>query len=130
MQKVLECGSEALKERVAERVAADVASLSVDKYGSYVVEACFQLTCSLTPMRRVLAAFIALSDEQLAELVQGVYSNYVVHKLLATGKKYFKEETLKLARRIEELPAEVQREMHAQRVMQVVKKQFPRGPRH
>jgi pumilio RNA-binding family len=82
MQRALEVGREDFKERVAQRVAAEVAALAVDKFGSYVVEACFLLTCSLTPMRRVLNAFLSLPTEQLAEMVKGDYSNYVVHKLL------------------------------------------------
>ncbi|KAK3150740.1 hypothetical protein QOZ80_3AG0237080 [Eleusine coracana subsp. coracana] len=130
MQRALECGSQVLKERIAERVAADVANLSVDKFGSYVVEACFLLTCSPAPMRRVLAAFLHLPAGQLADLVRGGYSNYVVHKLLAAGKKNFPEETTALARRIEKLPAAIQREMYAQRVMRVVKKLFPRKTHH
>ena len=44
--------------------------------------------------------------------------------------QYFPEQTTALARRIEKLPAAVQREMHAQRVMRVVKKLFPRQPRY
>ncbi|KAK3148123.1 hypothetical protein QOZ80_3BG0290990 [Eleusine coracana subsp. coracana] len=130
MQRALECGSQSLKERIAERVAADVANLSVDKFGSYVVEACFLLTCSPAPMRRVLAAFLHLPAGQLADLVRGGYSNYVVHKLLAAGKKNFPEEATVLARRIEKLPADIHREMHAQRVMRVVKKLFPRKTHH
>ncbi|XP_062208839.1 uncharacterized protein LOC133910462 [Phragmites australis] len=130
LQGALECGSELLTDRIAERVAEDVASLSADQFGSYVVEACFLRTLSLAPAQRVLAAFLGLRNDQLAELVQGGYSNYVVHKLLATGKDYFPEQTTALARRIEKLPAAVQREMHAQRVMRVVKKLFPRQPRY
>lgn len=42
----------------------------------------------------------------------------------------FPEETTALARRIEKLPAAVHREMHAQRVMRVVKKHFPRKARY
>jgi pumilio RNA-binding family len=86
MQRAIEVGREDFKERVAQRVAAEVAALAGDKFGSYVVEACFLLACSLTPMRCVLNAFLSLPTEQLAEMVKGDYSNYVVHKLLVACK--------------------------------------------
>jgi pumilio RNA-binding family len=86
MQRAIEVGREDFKERVTQRVAAEVAALAGDKFGSYVVEACFLLACSLTPMRCVLNAFLSLPTEQLAEMVKGDYSNYVVHKLLVACK--------------------------------------------
>ncbi|XP_062213820.1 uncharacterized protein LOC133914843 [Phragmites australis] len=129
LQRVLEWGSDLFKELVAIRVAEDAVSLSADQFGSYVVETCFLRTGLLEPAQRVLAAFLRLRNDQLAELVQGCYSNYVVHKLLSAGKDYFPELTVALARRIERLPAAVQREMYAQRVMRVVEKLLSRKPR-
>lgn len=90
VQRVIECGSVELKQRVGERVAADVANLAVDKFGSFVVEACFTKyvqALSLEPTKSVLQAFLKLPGHQLAGLVRGGYSNYVVHKLLEAAKK-------------------------------------------
>ncbi|CAN6285354.1 unnamed protein product [Urochloa humidicola] len=122
LQRAIELGSEFLQAAIAERVAADVVSLSLDRFGSYVVEACFLLARTAAPLQRLLAAFQGLRDEALAELVRGNYSNYVVSKLLDAGKQHFTQEARALARRIEKLPASVQREMHARRVMMVVNK--------
>ncbi|CAN6301954.1 unnamed protein product [Urochloa humidicola] len=122
LQRAIELGSELLQAAIAERVAADVVSLSLDRFGSYVVEACFLLARTPAPLQRLLAAFQGLRDETLAELVRGNYSNYVVSKLLDAGKQHFTQEARALARRMEKLPASVQREMHARRVMMVVNK--------
>ncbi|CAN6290364.1 unnamed protein product [Urochloa humidicola] len=122
LQRAIELGSELLQAAIAERVAADVASLSVDRFGSYVAEACFLLARTPAPLQRLLAAFQGLRDDALAELVRGNYSNYVVSKLLDAGRQHFPQEARALARRIEKLPASVQREMHARRVMMVVNK--------
>ncbi|KAL6649386.1 hypothetical protein ACP70R_013610 [Stipagrostis hirtigluma subsp. patula] len=129
LQRVLERGSEALRAGVVERVAADVVNLAADQYGSYVVEACFLRPGSPGPLHRVLAAFLDLGGDELSEVVRGRYSNYVVHKLLATGKDRSPKQALALARRIERLPAAMLSEMYSQQVMKVVKKLFPRMPR-
>jgi pumilio RNA-binding family len=79
IQHVLQYGDDEMRQRLAERLIDEVVILSLDCYGSYVVEACFQHTGQ---QRRVLAAFLLLDDAQLAQVVQGKHSNYVVHKLL------------------------------------------------
>jgi hypothetical protein len=86
LPQVLKCGTEPCKNAVAKRVAEDVVSLSADQFGRYVVEACILETSPL-PLQRVLAAVLALSDDQLAELVQGRYSNGLVRTLLKAGTK-------------------------------------------
>ncbi|PAN51104.1 hypothetical protein PAHAL_9G570300 [Panicum hallii] len=122
LQRAIEYGSELLQVAIADRVAADVASLSLDRFGSYVVEACFLLARTPVPRQRLLAAFVGLRANELADLVRGSYSNYVVSKLLDAGKNQFPQEARLLARRIEGLPMAVQREMHARGVMRVVGK--------
>ncbi|KAL6649381.1 hypothetical protein ACP70R_013605 [Stipagrostis hirtigluma subsp. patula] len=126
LQRVLERSYPPLNGDVVERVAADVASLAADRFGSCVVETCILRTRSpAAALQRVLAAFLGLRDGQLAELVRGGYSSHVVRKLLATGKDRFTEETMTLARRIEKLPAAVREEVHARQVMEVVKSLLP-----
>ncbi|KAL6645013.1 hypothetical protein ACP70R_016621 [Stipagrostis hirtigluma subsp. patula] len=126
LQRVLEDSYPPLSGDVVERVAADVASLAADRFGSCVVETCFLRTRSpAAALQRVLAAFLGLRDDQLAELVRGGYSSHVVRKLLATGKDRFTEETLALARRIKRLPAAVREEVHARQVMEVVESLLP-----
>ncbi|KAF8718080.1 hypothetical protein HU200_025558 [Digitaria exilis] len=122
LQRAIECGSEHLQVAIAERVAADVVNLSTHRFGSYVVEACFLLARTAVPLQRLLAAFLCLRGDELAELVRGSYSNYVVSKLLDAGKNHFPKETRELARLIDKLPASVHREMHARGVMMVVNK--------
>jgi hypothetical protein len=79
IQHALQYGDGEMRRLLFERLIHDVVNLSLHCYGSYVVEACFQKTGQ---PHRVLAAFLNLDDAQLAQLVQGQYSNYVVHKLL------------------------------------------------
>ncbi|KAF8776166.1 hypothetical protein HU200_003857 [Digitaria exilis] len=122
LQRAIECGSEHLQVAIAERVAADVVNLSTHRFGSYVVEACFLLARTAVPLQRLLAAFLCLRGDELAELVRGSYSNYVVSKMLDAGKNHFPKETRALARLIDKLPASVHREMHARGVMMVVNK--------
>uniref|UniRef100_K4AL73 PUM-HD domain-containing protein n=1 Tax=Setaria italica TaxID=4555 RepID=K4AL73_SETIT len=134
LQCAIQCGSELLQVAITDRVAADVVTVSSDRFGSYVVEACFLLARTKVPLQRLLAAFQGLRERALAELVRGNYSNYVVSKLLDAGKnradccvdwhamQHFPQEARALARRIERLPAAVQREMHARAVMTVVNK--------
>ncbi|XP_039827582.1 uncharacterized protein LOC120689360 [Panicum virgatum] len=122
LQRAIECGSELLQVAIADRVAADVASLSLDRFGSYVVEASFLLARTPVPLQRLLAAFMSLRGNELADLVRGSYSNYVVSKLLDDAKNHFPQEARLLARRIEGLPMAVQREMHARGVMRAVGK--------
>ena len=86
LQRAIECGSELLQVAIADRVAADVASLSLDRFGSYVVEASFLLARTPVPLQRLLAAFMSLRGNELADLVRGSYSNYVVSKLLDAAK--------------------------------------------
>ncbi|XP_066323096.1 uncharacterized protein [Miscanthus floridulus] len=122
LQRVIECGGERLQVAIAERVAADVVSLSSDQFGSYVVESCFLQMRSLAPLQVVLTAFLALGDDYLAGLVRGGFSNYVVSKLLVVAKDHMPAQARELARRIEKLPTAVHREMHARGVMAVVRK--------
>ena len=86
LQRAIECGSQLLQVAIADRVAADVASLSLDRFGSYVVEASFLLPRTPVPLQRLLAAFVSLRGNELADLVRGSYSNYVVSKLLDAAK--------------------------------------------
>ncbi|CAD6202461.1 unnamed protein product [Miscanthus lutarioriparius] len=122
LQRVIECGGERLQVAIAERVAADVVSLSSDQFGSYVVESCFLQMRSLAPLQVVLTAFLALGDDDLAGLVRGGFSNYVVSKLLVVANNHMPAQARELARRIEKLPTAVHREMHARGVMAVVRK--------
>jgi hypothetical protein len=86
LQGVIECGSYELQEGIAERIVHDIVDLSEHHIRSHVVEACIHLTCSLAPLLLVLNAFQYLDDDELSQLVQGSDSNYVVQKLLRTGK--------------------------------------------
>lgn len=87
LQRAIEYGGECLLVDIAKRIAADVVSLSLDQFGSYVVESCFlQMRSTMAPLQLVLDAFLALGDDDLAELVQGSFSNYVVSKLLRVAK--------------------------------------------
>lgn len=86
LQCAIQCGSELLQVAITDRVAADVVTVSSDRFGSYVVEACFLLARTKVPLQRLLAAFQGLRERALAELVRGNYSNYVVSKLLDAGK--------------------------------------------
>ncbi|OEL21744.1 hypothetical protein BAE44_0017239 [Dichanthelium oligosanthes] len=122
LQRVIEYGREPLQAAIADAVADDVVNLSLDRFGSYVVEACFLLARTPAPLHRLLGTFLMLPGEQLSELVRGDYSNYVVSKLLDTARNHFPQEARVLARHIEKLPPEVQREMHARAVMKVVGK--------
>ncbi|KAF0911174.1 hypothetical protein E2562_007952 [Oryza meyeriana var. granulata] len=126
MQKVLEHGGEGLKRDLVAILMADVVSLSRQQYGSYVVEACFLSTKSLGLLHLVLSTFVELPDEQLAEVVQCGYGNYVIQKLVDAGKDPFPQETILLARRIERLPEKVLDRMSAKQVMKVVRRLFPR----
>jgi pumilio RNA-binding family len=60
---------------IAERVVADVVSLSSDQFGSYVVESCFLQMRSLAPLQVVLTVLLALGGDDLAGLVRGSFSN-------------------------------------------------------
>jgi pumilio RNA-binding family len=88
LQRAIEYGGERLQVDIAKRIAADVVSLSLDQFGSYVVESCFLqiMRSTMAPLQLVLDAFLALGDDDLAELVQGSFSNYVVSKLLRVAK--------------------------------------------
>lgn len=88
LQRAIEYGGERLLVDIAKRIAADVVSLSLDQFGSYVVESCFLqiMRSTMAPLQLVLDAFLALGDDDLAELVQGSFSNYVVSKLLRVAK--------------------------------------------
>uniref|UniRef100_A0A0E0K9Z2 PUM-HD domain-containing protein n=1 Tax=Oryza punctata TaxID=4537 RepID=A0A0E0K9Z2_ORYPU len=125
MQKVLEHGGEALKRELVVLLMADVVSLSRQQFGSYVVEACF-LKGSSELKHLVISTFVSLSNDQLADVVQCGYGNYVIQKLVDTCKDEFPEETILLARRIERLPGDVLDRMSAKQVMKVVRRLFPR----
>uniref|UniRef100_A0A0E0NQW8 PUM-HD domain-containing protein n=1 Tax=Oryza rufipogon TaxID=4529 RepID=A0A0E0NQW8_ORYRU len=125
MQKVLEHGSEALKRELVALLMADVVSLSRQQFGSYVVEACF-LKGSSDLKRIVISTFVSLTNDQLADVVQCGYGNYVIQKLVEACKDDYPEETILLARRIERLPGEVLDRMSAKQVMKVVRRLFPR----
>ncbi|XP_034576810.2 uncharacterized protein [Setaria viridis] len=107
LQKVLKHGGDLLKESITERVIEHLVSLSLDKYGSHVVRACFSQMGSrrLTLLQRVFTEFRGLSDGQLARLVQNWFASLVVSDLLKAGKCESPEETVALARRIQKLPA-------------------------
>ncbi|OEL29889.1 hypothetical protein BAE44_0009092 [Dichanthelium oligosanthes] len=122
LQRVIEFGSDSLQVAIANSVAADVVHLSLDRFGSYVVEACFLLARTPAPLHRLLGAFLSLGSNQLAELVRGNFSNYVVSKLLDAARNHFPREARALARRIESLSPAVQHEMHARAVMKAVNK--------
>lgn len=85
MQKVLEHGSEALKRELVALLMADVVSLSRQQFGSYVVEACF-LKGSSDLKRIVISTFVSLTNDQLADVVQCGYGNYVIQKLVEACK--------------------------------------------
>ncbi|XP_051183940.1 uncharacterized protein [Lolium perenne] len=125
MQHALEHGDVETRRRLLDRLLGDgggLVELALDCYGSYVAEACFQRTGMPC---RVLAALLRLHDTQLAWLVRGKYSNYVVHKLLDFCKHTFPVETMNLAWRIEALPRHVTDDMYARKVMRVIKNLFP-----
>jgi pumilio RNA-binding family len=86
LQCAIQKGSDLLQVAITDRVAADVVTVASDRFGSYVVEACFLVARTPVPMQRLLAAFQGLREGALAELVRGNYSNYVVSKLLDAGK--------------------------------------------
>ncbi|KAM0894649.1 hypothetical protein ACQ4PT_024298 [Festuca glaucescens] len=123
MQHILEHGDAETSRLLVERLMADVVQLSLHSIGSYVVEACYQ-KAGLLPL--VLAAFLRLDDDYLAQLVQGAYANYVVHKLLDTAIHVFPRETMALVRRIDGLPQHVTRRPYARKVMMVVLKLLAR----
>ncbi|KAM3314565.1 hypothetical protein ACQJBY_033408 [Aegilops geniculata] len=76
----------------------EVASLSLDQNGSYVVQHCFLNWVDLLP--RVLTACTALGTRDLEELVQTPPGNIVLAKLLDTGYDYCRELTRGLANKI------------------------------
>ncbi|KAM0890684.1 hypothetical protein ACQ4PT_026893 [Festuca glaucescens] len=123
IQHVLQYGDDEMRQLLLERLIDNVVILSLDCYGSYVVEACFQ---QKGQPRRVLAAFLLLDDAQLAEVVQGKHSNYVVHKLLDATIDRFPGETMALARRIHSLLPRIRNKMYVRTVMMVVKKLIAR----
>ncbi|CAL4929563.1 unnamed protein product [Urochloa decumbens] len=107
LQEALERGRYQLKESITDRVLEHLMSVSMDEYGSYVVQACFTLTGSarLRLLPRVLAAFQGLPLEDLDRLVRNIFAAKVVSKLLLAGKDHFLARTTALAQRIEKLPA-------------------------
>ncbi|CAM0871771.1 unnamed protein product [Alopecurus aequalis] len=123
MQHVLEHGDSETRRLLVDQLMANVEKLSLDSVGSYVVEACYQKAKMLP---RVLAAFLRLDSASLVQLVQGNYSNYVVHKLLDTAIDRFPKETMELARRIDDLPLVVTGQVYAKKVMRVVRKLLTR----
>ncbi|KAL6645012.1 hypothetical protein ACP70R_016620 [Stipagrostis hirtigluma subsp. patula] len=104
LQKVLQHGSELLRERIAEGLMEDIVGLMVDRCGRFVVETCFIRTGSLPLLQRALHTLQGLPDDRLAELVKkdGRY-NDVTDQLLETGREHFPEQALALERRIEKL---------------------------
>ncbi|XP_072147087.1 putative pumilio homolog 7, chloroplastic [Setaria viridis] len=93
LQKVLQHGGERLRLNITDCVVEHLVSLSLDRYGTHVVQACFPRTASgglpllvRLRLRPALEKFRRLSDEQLAQLVQDCYANYVVRELLLAGK--------------------------------------------
>ncbi|KAM0848670.1 hypothetical protein ACQ4PT_054234 [Festuca glaucescens] len=123
MQHILEHGDAETRRLLVERLMADVVQLSLHPIGSYVVEASYR-KAGLLPL--VLVAFLRLDDDCLAQLVQGAYANYVVHKLLDTAIRVFPRETMALARRIDGLPQQVAHQPYAKKVMMVVGKLLAR----
>ncbi|KAL6649382.1 hypothetical protein ACP70R_013606 [Stipagrostis hirtigluma subsp. patula] len=103
LQKVLQRGSELLRERIAEGLMEDIVGLMVDRCGRFVVETCFIRTGSVPLLQRVLDVLQGLPDDRLAELVKDRSHNHVPGKLLETGRTHFPEQVLALERRIEKL---------------------------
>ncbi|XP_006651125.2 pumilio homolog 2-like [Oryza brachyantha] len=125
IQRVLVKGSEGLKHKLVSALMTDVASLSRQQFGSYVVEACFLTTGSVELLHLVLSTFLKLPDDQLADVVQCGYGNYVIQKLVDASKEPFRNETMMLARRIQRLPEEVLDRMSAKQVLKFLRRLFP-----
>ncbi|PNT77983.1 hypothetical protein BRADI_1g71624v3 [Brachypodium distachyon] len=122
VQHALEHGSnDGFRQGLIEQLMADVEHLSLNQYGSYVVEKCLKNT-GLLP--RVLLAFLRLHPEQLANLVMGKYANYVVQNLLRTisADPRFNSQTMMLARNIEMLPENVLENEYAKKVTKMSRK--------
>ncbi|XP_051230100.1 uncharacterized protein [Lolium perenne] len=103
VQHVLRNGTTEFKQPIVQRLMHDVVALSTDNHGSHVVQLCFkdldvQLLCN------VLTAFRELTERQLAEMVRGRSSKYVLHKLLDTHLPQLASE---LAQRLATLPGDI-----------------------
>ncbi|CAN6321101.1 unnamed protein product [Urochloa humidicola] len=115
LQRVLECGSYPLKSSITHCVLDNLVSLSMDRYGVFVVRACFVQTGSarLPLLQRVLTEFQCLPDRQFARLVEDPCANHVVSRLLMEGRRVrrgqfsipIRDATTDLAWRIEMLQA-------------------------
>ncbi|CAN6321104.1 unnamed protein product [Urochloa humidicola] len=123
LQNLLVSGSEDLKLHIADRVAADILDLAMDKVGCYVVQAGFH--SSTEALRRVLDAVLALPRGELEALVLGWCSTNVVHNLLVTGKKFLPELTKKLASLIKVMLVEVRKQRDAKLVLLLIQELFP-----
>ncbi|CAN6307687.1 unnamed protein product [Urochloa humidicola] len=115
LQRVLECGSYPLKSNITHRILDNLVSLSMDRHGVFVVEACFVLTGSarLPLLQQVFTEFQRRPNWQLARLVEDPCANYVVSRLLMEGKGVrrgqfsipIRDATTAVARRIKMLQA-------------------------
>ncbi|KAF8718085.1 hypothetical protein HU200_025563 [Digitaria exilis] len=89
LDKVLQRCYNQLKEDITTRVLENLVNLSVHQFGSLVVQACFLRTGSrrLQLLRRVLTGFLALPDEQFAQLVPDRNAYCLFGELLGAGKR-------------------------------------------
>ncbi|KAE8803854.1 Pumilio domain-containing protein [Hordeum vulgare] len=126
VQHALEHTDVQTRQILVQRLMPHVVTLSLHRTGSYVVEACFQ---KAQQVDQVLHEFLIMGDDQLVELVQGNYSNYVVHRLLDAAKEGYPKETLGLARRIYRLQGARVWQMFTDKVMRVVCKILARKSR-
>ncbi|KAM0890686.1 hypothetical protein ACQ4PT_026894 [Festuca glaucescens] len=106
VQHVLRNGTTEFKQPIVQRLMHDVVALSTDNHGSHVVQLCFkyvdvQLLCN------VLTAFCELTERQLADMVRGPSSKYVLHKLLDTGYTHFPQLARELAQKLATLPGDL-----------------------
>uniref|UniRef100_A0A804UKF8 Uncharacterized protein n=2 Tax=Zea mays TaxID=4577 RepID=A0A804UKF8_MAIZE len=93
LQRVIQCGGDRLQVAIAERVGADVVT------GEPVVGPVRELRGGVVFHQRALSGAaaardqrvpgLALDGDDLAELVRGVFSNYVVSKLLLVAKEVY-----------------------------------------
>ena len=89
VQRVLDRGSTPFRQELVRELMREVALLSRDPFGNYVVQHCFLNQESGKPQSDllpiVLRAFADLPREHLEYLVQHAPGKLVLHRLLDTG---------------------------------------------
>ncbi|XP_044367544.1 pumilio homolog 2 [Triticum aestivum] len=126
VQRVLDRGSTPFRQELVRELMREVALLSRDPFGNYVVQHCFlnQETglpqAELLPI--VLRAFAGLPQQQLQGLVHHAPGNLVLCSLLETGINHCPELTRDLASRIDLLDRHVLEHPHSQMVMWFVER--------